>query len=128
MLTDPAETGAVTIALPQDIQAHAYDYPAHFFHERRLAGRTTAACPERIREAAALLKKAERPVSIAGGGVHYSEAWSELQTFADALGIPVGETFARQGALRERLPARSGGHRARGNGSRRRARSPRPIW
>ncbi len=97
VLTDPAETGAVTIALPQDIQAHAYDYPAHFFRERRWRVERRPPDPERIREAVALLAEAERPVIIAGGGVHYSEAWSELQEFAEALGIPVGETFARQG-------------------------------
>src|SRR5689334_14731456 len=89
VLTDPAETGAVTIALPQDVQAHAYDFPAHFFEERtwRIARRPPE--PERIGEAVALLKAAKRPVIIAGGGVPYSEAWDELRAFAQALGIPV---------------------------------------
>src|SRR5689334_18910925 len=89
VLTDPADTGAVTIALPQDVQAHAYDFPAHFFEERtwRIARRPPE--PERIGEAVALLKAAKRPVIIAGGGVPYSEAWDELRAFAQALGIPV---------------------------------------
>ncbi len=109
VLTDPAETGAVTIALPQDIQAHAYDYPEHFFRERRWRVERRLPDPERIREAVALLKKAKRPVLIAGGGVHYSEAWSELQSLADSLGIPVGETFAGKGALKEVSPLALGG-------------------
>ena len=115
MLTDPAETGAVTIALPQDIQAHAYDYPAHFFRERRWRVERRLPDPERIREAVALLEEAQRPVIIAGGGVHYSEAWRELQEFAEALGIPVGETFAGKGALKESSPLALGGHRPGGN-------------
>src|SRR5207244_13491991 len=72
VLTDPAETGAVTIALPQDVQSHAYDYPAHFFdrHSWRIERRPPE--PQRIQEAVALLRQAERPFLIAGGGVHYS--------------------------------------------------------
>ena len=118
VLTDPAETGAVTIALPQDIQAHAYDYPQHFFRERRWRVERRPCDPERIREAVALLAAAQRPVIIAGGGVHYSEAWSELQEFADALGIPVGETFAGKGRAQGSLADRAGRHRSRGNGNR----------
>ena len=105
VLTDPVETGAVTIALPQDIQTHAYDYPKHFFRERRWRIERRQPDAERIREAVALLARAQRPVIIAGGGVHYSGAWTELQEFADALGIPVGETFAGKG--RSRKPHRS---------------------
>ncbi len=117
MLTDPIETGTVTIALPQDIQAHAYDYPANFFQkhiwrvERRLPDR------ERIAEAIALLKEAERPVILAGGGVHYSAAWQELEDFAQGLGIPVAETFAGKGALRNRSPMALGGHGLEGTGT-----------
>jgi 3D-(3,5/4)-trihydroxycyclohexane-1,2-dione acylhydrolase (decyclizing) len=117
VLTDPAETGTVTIALPQDIQAHAYDYPTHFFHERRWRVERRPPDPERIREAIALFAKAQRPVIIAGGGVHYSEAWGELQEFALGLGIPVAETFAGKGALKEVCPMALGGHGLEGTGA-----------
>jgi 3D-(3,5/4)-trihydroxycyclohexane-1,2-dione acylhydrolase (decyclizing) len=117
VLTDPAETGAVTIALPQDIQAHAYDYSLHFFREHRWRVERRPCDPERIREAVALLATAQRPVIIAGGGVHYSEAWSELQHFADELGIPVGETFAGKGALKEVSPIALGGIGLEGTGA-----------
>ena len=101
VLTDPAETGAVTLSLPQDIQAEAYDYPDRVLRAARLDDRAAAARPPaRSRTAVALLRGAERPVIIAGGGVHYSEAWAELQAFAEALGIPVGETSAGKGAFR----------------------------
>src|SRR5947207_11057541 len=78
VLTDPAETGAVTLALPQDVQAHAYDYPAHFFEPRPWHIEPRPPEPRRIAEAVTLLKAARRPVIIAGGGVPYSEAWDEL--------------------------------------------------
>ncbi len=100
ILTDPAETGAVTIALPQDVQAHAYDYPALFFEPRPWRIERRLPDPQRIREAVALLKEAKRPLIIAGGGVHYAEAWKELEAFADAFGIPVGETFVGKGSIR----------------------------
>ncbi len=117
VLTDPAETGAVTIALPQDIQAHAHDYPRHFFRERHWRVERRPPDSERIREAVALLASAERPVLIAGGGVHYAEAWSELQQFAESLGIPVGETFAGKGALKEVSPIALGGIGLEGTGT-----------
>jgi 3D-(3,5/4)-trihydroxycyclohexane-1,2-dione acylhydrolase (decyclizing) len=100
VLTDPAEAGAVTIALPQDVQAHAYDYPAHFFEPRAWRIERRPPDPARIGEAVALLKAARRPVIIAGGGVPYSEAWTELQALAEGIGIPVTETSAGKGALR----------------------------
>lgn len=117
VLTDPAETGAVTIALPQDIQAHAYDYPAHFFRERCWRIERRLPDPARVAEAVAMLKEAERPVIIAGGGVHYSDACRELQDLAEALGIPVGETFAGKGALKESSPLALGGHGLEGTGA-----------
>lgn len=100
VLTDPAETGAVTIALPQDVQAHAFDYPAHFFETRIWRVDRRPPTRERIAEAIEMLKAAKRPVIIAGGGVHYSEAWNELKAFATQCGIPVGETFGGKGAVR----------------------------
>jgi 3D-(3,5/4)-trihydroxycyclohexane-1,2-dione acylhydrolase (decyclizing) len=109
VLTDPAETGAVTIALPQDVQSHAYHFPAHFFAkrvwriERRLPDR------RRIEEAAAMLRAAKRPLIIAGGGVHYSECWDELEKFAESFGIPVGETLGGKGAMRRASDLTLGG-------------------
>ncbi len=100
VLTDPVETGAVTIALPEDVQAHAYDYPLNLFEERTWRIDRQLPTPQRIDDAVALIKAAKRPVIIAGGGVHYAEAWSELESFADTFGIPVGETFAGKGAVR----------------------------
>lgn len=101
VLTDPAETGAVTIALPQDIQGYAYDFPTKFFepHTWRIERRVPDTL--RIGEAIEMLRAAKRPYIVAGGGVHYSEAWNELAAFAEAFGIPVGETHAGRGALRD---------------------------
>ena len=115
VLTDPAETGAVTLSLPQDIQSHAYDYPNHLFERRvwRIERRKPDA--KRIEEAAELLKKAKSPVIIAGGGVHYSEAWKDLQAFSEAFGIPVGETFGGKGAVKNESPLALGGFGFCGN-------------
>ena len=109
VLTDPVEAGTVTLALPQDIQAHAYDYPAHFFQKRLWRIERRLPDPRRIDEAIAMLKNAKRPMIIAGGGVHYSQAWKELQGFAESLGIPVTETFAGKGAIRNPSPLALGG-------------------
>jgi 3D-(3,5/4)-trihydroxycyclohexane-1,2-dione acylhydrolase (decyclizing) len=101
VLTSPQETGAVVLALPQDVQAHAYDYPAHFFEER--AWRIERPLPDerRVAEAVELLRAAERPLIVAGGGVHYSEAEAELVALAERAGIPVAETFAGKGVVAE---------------------------
>ena len=114
VLTDPAETGAVTLSLPQDVQAHAWDYPSHFFAERtwRIERRPPAA--ERIAEAVALLQAASRPLIIAGGGVHYSAAWDALRAVATGFGIPVSETHAGKGALRGAPEWSLGGHGVEG--------------
>jgi 3D-(3,5/4)-trihydroxycyclohexane-1,2-dione acylhydrolase (decyclizing) len=117
VLTDPAETGAVTIALPQDVQSHAYPFPAALFEKRIWRIERRPPIPQRIEEAIGLLKKARRPVIIAGGGVHYSQAWKELQNFAEAFGIPVVETFAGKGAIRAESPLLLGGHGLTGNPS-----------
>ena len=115
VLTDPAETGAATISLPQDLQMHAYDYPAYFFEKRvwRIERRPPAR--ERINEAVALLKGAKRPVMIAGGGIHYSEAWEELEKLSTQLGIPVVETVAGRGAIRGHSDLLVGAHGVTGN-------------
>jgi len=99
VLTDPAETGAVTIALPQDVQAHAYDYPAQFFQEHTWRIERRPPAPDRIREAIEMMRAAERPLIVAGGGVLYSEAEAELLRLAERFGIPAGETMAGKGAM-----------------------------
>ena len=110
VLLDPADTGAVTISLPQDVQAHAYDYPVSFFEPRTWQVERRKPDASRIEEALELLKKSRRPLIIAGGGVHYSAAWTQLGQFSKQCGIPVGETFAGRGAMREDSPMVIGGH------------------
>ena len=108
-LTDPANTGAVCIAIPQDVEGEAYDYPVSFFQKRvhRLARR--AADEEAIAEAAAVIKSAKRPLLICGGGVRYSEAHKEFRQFAEKTGIPFGETQAGKGAVLYDHPLNLGG-------------------
>lgn len=99
VLTDPANTGAVCIAIPQDVEGEAYDYPESFFQKRvhRLARRQ--ADPEAIEDAAKVIRSAKKPLLICGGGVRYSEAHAEFKAFAEATGIPFGETQAGKSAL-----------------------------
>ena len=99
VLTDPAETGAVTISLPQDVQAEAHDWPEALFAER--TWHVARPLPEvaRIAAAAEVIRTAKRPIVVAGGGVHYSGAEAALQAFCDATGIPVGEAQAGKGSL-----------------------------
>jgi 3D-(3,5/4)-trihydroxycyclohexane-1,2-dione acylhydrolase (decyclizing) len=98
-LLDPAETGAVTISLHQDVQGEAYDFPGAFFARRVWpVTRRPPSAPE-LEAAVAVLRAAERPLIIAGGGVRYSEAESALGVLAGGLGIPVAETSAGKGAL-----------------------------
>ncbi len=109
VMTDPVDAGPATIALPQDIQSIAFDYPANFF--RKQIWRIERRQPDRRRidEAVSLLKEAKQPYILAGGGVHYSKAWGELREFSDKFGIPVGETHSGRGALREESPLLIGG-------------------
>jgi len=99
VLTDQAETGAVTIALPQDVQAEAYDYPEALFEPRVWRIARPAPDPAAVRAAAELVRAARRPLIVAGGGVIYSEATTALRALSDATGIPVAETQAGKGAL-----------------------------
>ncbi|WP_179429961.1 3D-(3,5/4)-trihydroxycyclohexane-1,2-dione acylhydrolase (decyclizing) [Spelaeicoccus albus] len=99
VLTDPAETGACTIALPQDVQAEAIDVPDEFLAERNWRIRRPAPEIDDIREAARAIEDAERPLIVAGGGVLYSFATDALQDFVEATGIPVGCTQAGMGSL-----------------------------
>jgi 3D-(3,5/4)-trihydroxycyclohexane-1,2-dione acylhydrolase (decyclizing) len=99
VLTDPAETGAVTLALPEDVQAEAFDCPEAFLETRLWTVYRQPPAPEAIVRAAELVRGAQRPLIVAGGGVIYSEATAALRAFVDATGIPVCETQAGRGAL-----------------------------
>ena len=99
VLTSPAETGAVTLGLPQDVQAEAYDYPAHFFEERIWTVPRTRGDESIMRRAAEAIRASRQPVIIAGGGVLYSDASGALRAFANAHGIPVVETQAGKGSM-----------------------------
>jgi 3D-(3,5/4)-trihydroxycyclohexane-1,2-dione acylhydrolase (decyclizing) len=99
VLTDPAETGAVTISLPQDVQAEALDVPDEFLAEREWRIRRPEADDDDIRRAAVAIRGAKRPLIIAGGGVLYAYANDELARFVELTGIPVGNTQAGVGVL-----------------------------
>ena len=99
VLTDPVETGAATLCLPQDTQAEAYDYPDYFLAKRIWHLDRRPLNPRSLREATTLLSKARKPLIIAGGGVHYSHASDTLRDFAETFGIPVGETQAGKSAM-----------------------------
>jgi 3D-(3,5/4)-trihydroxycyclohexane-1,2-dione acylhydrolase (decyclizing) len=99
VLTNPAETGAVTLALPQDVQAEACEYPEEFFQKR--VWRVPRPVPDaaEVERAAGLIQASRRPMIVAGGGTIYSEATDALRRFAERTGIPVGETQAGKGSM-----------------------------
>jgi 3D-(3,5/4)-trihydroxycyclohexane-1,2-dione acylhydrolase (decyclizing) len=99
VLADPAETGAVTLALPQDVQAEAFDYPEELFERRVWHVPRPPPEPATLRRAVELLRAARRPLLVAGGGVIYAEATAALRALVEATGIPVAETQAGKGAL-----------------------------
>lgn len=99
ILTDPAETGAVTLALPQDVQAEAYDFPEELFAKRVWHVARPVPEPAALERAAAAIRSARTPLIVAGGGVAYSRANRALRAFAEATGIPVAESQAGKGAL-----------------------------
>jgi 3D-(3,5/4)-trihydroxycyclohexane-1,2-dione acylhydrolase (decyclizing) len=109
VLTDPVETGAVTLALPQDVQAEAHDWPEEFFRHRVWHVHRPAPDDDALARAVQLLRTAKTPLVIAGGGVVYSEAETELRAFADATGIPVADTHAGKGAIPWDHPCAVGG-------------------
>ncbi len=109
VLTDPVQCGPVTLALPQDVQATAYDYPAAFFAPKVVRAHAAAVLDAEVDAAAQLVRAAKRPVIICGGGVLYSEGGPEaLARFAEAYGIPVTETQAGKGALPWDHPLQAG--------------------
>jgi len=114
VLTDPAETGAVTLALPQDVQAEAYDWPRELFRERVWHVPRPVPEPAALARAVAVLRTARRPLVVAGGGVIYSDASAALRRFAEATGIPVADTQAGKGALAWDHPGAVGGVGATG--------------
>ena len=99
VLTDPALCGPVTLALPQDVQAEAWDWPQSFFSEREHHYRRVVPAADQIATAARVLRAAQRPVLIAGGGALYAGAGAALRAFLDAHGVPLAETQAGKGAL-----------------------------
>ncbi|MFC9914545.1 3D-(3,5/4)-trihydroxycyclohexane-1,2-dione acylhydrolase (decyclizing) [Streptomyces sp. NPDC127197] len=109
VLTDPVETGAVTLALPQDVQAEAYDWPVAFFRRRVWHVGRPVPEPAAVERAAALLRNATKPLIVAGGGVVYSGAETQLRAFAEATGIPVADTHAGKGAVPWDHPCAVGG-------------------
>ncbi|MCV7225431.1 3D-(3,5/4)-trihydroxycyclohexane-1,2-dione acylhydrolase (decyclizing) [Mycolicibacterium komossense] len=100
VLTDPVETGAATVAIPQDVQAEAHDWPESLFAER--TWHVARPLPERsvIARAAELIRSATKPLIVAGGGVIYSDATDALAAFCEKTGIPVGQSQAGKGSLR----------------------------
>ncbi|HDR7677118.1 TPA: 3D-(3,5/4)-trihydroxycyclohexane-1,2-dione acylhydrolase (decyclizing) [Bacillus wiedmannii] len=115
VLTNPADTGAVTICLPQDVQGEAWDFPSYFFQkrvhriERRLPTKASLA------DAVEMIKRKTKPVMICGGGVRYAEAAEELKQFAETFHIPFGETQAGKSAIESSHPYNLGGIGVTGN-------------
>ncbi len=108
VLTSPADTGAVTLAMPQDVQTEAFDYPAGLFERRTWTVPRNR--PDRVllQRAVEWIRASERPMIVAGGGVIYSEASERLAEFVDSTGIPAGETMAGKGSLRHDHPLNLG--------------------
>ncbi|PFB06845.1 3D-(3,5/4)-trihydroxycyclohexane-1,2-dione acylhydrolase (decyclizing) [Bacillus anthracis] len=115
VLTNPTDTGAVTICLPQDVQGEAWNFPSYFFEkrvhriERRLPTKASLA------DAVEMIKRKKKPIMICGGGVRYAEAGEELKQFAEAFHIPFGETQAGKSAIESNHPYNLGGIGVTGN-------------
>lgn len=99
VLTDPADTGAVTIALPQDVEGEAYDYPEYFFQKRVHRIDRRPATKAMVEDSIKLITAKKKPMLICGGGVKYSEAWDTFREFAHKYNIPFGETQAGKGVI-----------------------------
>ena len=109
VLTDPVETGAVCIALPQDTEGEAYDFPEYFFEKRVHRISRMIPDPADVQDVAALIKAAKRPIAIVGGGVKYSEAGETAEKFFNEFQIPFGETQAGKSACHDSDPMCLGG-------------------
>lgn len=114
VLTSPAETGAVTLSMPQDVQTEAYDFPSELFGKRVWCIPRNRPDSDLLKKAAALIRNAKQPVILSGGGVLYSDAEAILNRFAAKTGIPVGETYAGKGAIMYNKPYALGGMGATG--------------
>lgn len=109
VLTDPSETGACCIALPQDVEGESYDYPEYFF-EKRVHRITRPVAPEEeLEDVAAVIAEAKKPLLIVGGGVRYSEAGETVEQFCEEFGIPFGESQAGKSACKSSHPYCLGG-------------------
>ena len=109
VLTDPADTGAVCLAMPQDVEGEAYDYPEYFFKKRIWHIERRPTTERQIERAAKMIKESKKPLLICGGGVRYSEAWNEFRIFAEKYNIPFGETQAGKGLIAWDHPLNLGG-------------------
>ena len=115
VLTDPAETGAVCVALSQDVEGESYDYPDYFFRKRVHRIRRPAPVQADLEELVALISASKKPMIICGGGVRYSEAGATLEKFCETFRIPFGETQAGKSACRSGHPMNLGGVGVTGN-------------
>ncbi|MCD7834398.1 MAG: 3D-(3,5/4)-trihydroxycyclohexane-1,2-dione acylhydrolase (decyclizing) [Lachnospiraceae bacterium] len=109
VLTDPAETGACCIALPQDVEGESYDYPEYFFKKRVHRITRPVAVDEELEDLAQIISEAKKPIVIVGGGVKYSEAGETVEQFCEEFQIPFGETQAGKSACRSSHPMCLGG-------------------
>ena len=109
VLTDPAETGAVCLAMPQVVEGEAFDYPDYFLQKRVWYIDRRSASTREINRAVKLIASSEKPLLIVGGGVTYSEAWDTAKIFAEKFNIPIGETQAGKGNIRWDHPLNLGG-------------------
>lgn len=115
VLTDPAETGAVCVALSQDVEGESYDYPDYFFQKRIHRIRRPAPCREDLNDLVELIVASKKPMVICGGGVRYSEAGTVLERFCEAFRIPFAETQAGKSACHASHPMNLGGVGVTGN-------------
>ena len=110
VLTSPSETGAVTLSIPQDVQAEAYDFPAEMFQKKVWHIARSRPDISQLNKAVKAILKSKKPLIIAGGGTIYSEATSILKTLVNKCGIPVAETYAGKGSLVYNEPQNLGGY------------------
>lgn len=115
VLTDPAETGAVCVALSQDVEGESYEYPDYFFEKRIHRISRPELTKEDLADLTALIGKSKKPMVICGGGVRYSEAGEELEAFCETFGIPFAETQAGKSACKSSHPYNLGGLGVTGN-------------
>ena len=115
VLTDPVQTGAVCVALSQDVEGESYDYPDYFFRKRVHRIRRPVPCREDLRELVSLIRASKKPMVICGGGVRYSEAGATLERFCETFRIPFAETQAGKSACRSSHPYNLGGVGVTGN-------------